>query len=93
MRNIEITRIIALAWLLVTITFAAHILPAQAQVAHQSGTTSSDVWISHQMNQPPPGAGDRYDVSPDRLDEIRQLYMQARQEQDGKKDAKPQDKK
>ncbi len=88
MRQNDIRLIITLGWLLIIIAFALPVFPAKAQVAHQSGTSSSDAWVSHQMNQPPPGTGDRYDVSPDRLDEIRQLYMQARQEQEGKKDVK-----
>jgi hypothetical protein len=88
MREISIKTIITVTWLLGSIVFAAHIHPAQAQVTHQSGTSSSETWVSHQMNQPPPGTGDRYDVSPDRADEIRQLYMQARQEHESKKDIK-----
>lgn len=93
MRKMSLKLIITVAWLLLTVALAANILTAEAQVTHQSGTSSPDVWVSHQMNQLPPGAGDRSDVSPDRLDDIRQLYMQARQEQEAKKDTKPQDKK
>lgn len=93
MREVKIKRIFAMLWLLIAFAVASPSLPAEAQTAHQSGTASPDSWISHQMNQPPPGAGDRYDVSPDRIDEIRQLYKQARQEQDAKQDPKPQDKK
>ncbi len=93
MREVEIKRILTMLCLSAAISVASSSLPAAAQTAHQSGTASPDAWISHQMNQPPPGAGDRYDVSPDRLDEIRELYMQARREQGAKQDPKPQDKK
>jgi hypothetical protein len=93
MREVKIKRILTMLCLSAAISVASSSLPAAAQTAHQSGTASPDAWISHQMNQPPPGAGDRYDVSADRIDEIRQLYKQARQEQDAKQDPKPQDKK
>jgi hypothetical protein len=93
MRDISKKTIIKLTWLWGLIALAAQVVPAEAQVAHQSGASSSEAWVSHQMNQPPPGTGDRYDVSPDRLDEIRQLYMQAKQEYESKKDIKAQDKK
>jgi hypothetical protein len=93
MREVEIKRIVTVLCLAAAFFVASSSLPAAAQTAHQSGTASPDAWISHQMNQPPPGAGDRYDVSPDRLDEIRELYKQARQEQNAKQDPKPQDKK
>lgn len=93
MREVEIKRTFAMLWLLIAIAVASPTFSAEAQTAHQSGAASPDSWISHQMNQPPPGAGDRYDVSPDRLDEIRQLYSRAKQEQDAKQDPKPQDKK
>jgi hypothetical protein len=43
------------------------------------------------MNQPPPGAGDKYSVSHDRLDEIQQLYLQAKKELDAKADTKLKD--
>ena len=93
MRYIPVKIILAVAWLwLLTVSFGCF-CDVHAQVAHQSENSSSDGWVSHQMNQPPPGTGDRYDVSADRLDEIRQLYMQARQEHESKKDLKPQNKK
>jgi len=93
MREVEIKRVLTVLWLMAAIAVASPSFPAEAQTAHQSGTASPDSWISHQMNQPPPGAGDRYDVSPDRIDEIRELYKQARQEQNAKQNPKPQDKK
>lgn len=61
---------------------------AIAQTAHQTGPATRDQGMSHQMNQPAPSLGDRYDVSADRLDDIRELYLQARKEMDAKKDAK-----
>ncbi len=66
--------------------------PLSAQVTSQGVPGSTDQWKSHQMNQPPPGA-DRYSVSPDRLEDIRQLFLQAKKELDDKADKKPQDKK
>jgi hypothetical protein len=63
--------------------------PAGAQ---QGGSASSDQWLSHQMNQPPPGAGGK-DLSQDRLDDIRQLYEQAKKEAAAKAAQKPADKK
>jgi hypothetical protein len=65
--------------------------PANAQ-AQQAGRGSSDQWTSHQMNQPPPGAGDK-DLSKDRLDDIRELYELARKEAEAKAAQKPADKK
>jgi len=58
------------------------------QASSQADKPSSDQWVSHQMNQPPPSA-DKYKVSQDRIDEIRQLYDLAKQEADAKKDPKP----
>ncbi len=66
--------------------------PLAAQVTSQGAPGPSDQWKSHQMNQPPP-AVDRHTVSPDRLDEIRQLYQQAKKELDDRADKKPQDSK
>ncbi len=40
------------------------------------------------MNQPPPGASDKNAISKNRLDEIRQLYMQAKQELEKKSENK-----
>jgi hypothetical protein len=78
---------------LVAIVFALSISTAQAQAVQAPDTGSSDQWISHQMNQPPPGAGDKYHISKDRLNEIQQLYLQAKKEKDAKADTKLRDKK
>jgi len=64
----------------------------QAQTVQPSGGTNADQWSSHQMNQPPPSQ-DRYNVSQDRLDEIRQLYLQAKQEAEKKSAIKDNEKK
>jgi hypothetical protein len=66
--------------------------PLSAQVTSQGVPGSTDQWKSHQMNQPAPGA-DRYTVTPDRLEDIRQLYLQAKKELSDKAEKKPQDKK
>jgi hypothetical protein len=67
---------------------------AQAPTAAQpSDSSSSKQWVSHQMNQPVPGAGDKNNVSQDRLDEIQQLYLQAKKESDAKAGTKASDKK
>ncbi len=66
---------------------------ASAQTTSQNAPANADQWQSHQMNQPPPGGNDRYSVSQDRLNEIRQLYLQAKQELEKKADKKPSDKK
>ncbi len=73
--------------------FACHVSIAQAQVTQPQDSRSSDQWVSHQMNQPPPGAGDKYKVSQDRLDEIQQLYLQAKKDLNAKADTKLKDKK
>jgi len=60
-----------------------------AQVTSQN-PPATDQWVSHQMNQPPPGT-DKYSISQQRLEEIRQLYLQAKQELEKKTDKKPGD--
>lgn len=64
----------------------------QAQTAQPRGGTNPDQWSSHQMNQPPPSQ-DRHNVSQDRLDEIRELYLQAKQEAEKKAAVKGNEKK
>jgi hypothetical protein len=78
---------------LVAMIFVFSLSTAQAQAVQPSAPSSSNQWISHQMNQPPPGTGDRYHISKDRLDEIQQLYRQAQKEMDAKADTKLKDKK
>jgi hypothetical protein len=57
--------------------------PAEAQSNQRTGGANPDQWISHQMNQPPP-TQDKNAVSQDRLDEVRDLYLQAKQEAEKK---------
>ena len=78
---------------LAVVVFACCVSIAQAQVAQPQDSRSSNQWVSHQMNQPPPGAGDKYNVSQDRLNEIQQLYLQAKKDLDAKADTKLKDKK
>jgi len=75
------------------IILAAQFGLVSAQVTSQNAPGASDQWISHQMNQPLPGVGDKYSVSQDRIEEIRQLYLQAKKQLEDKADKKPIDKK
>ena len=52
-------------------------LTASAQTALQARGGASDQWVSHQMNQPPPDSGGRYQLSDAMIDEIRQLLQQS----------------
>ncbi|MGB6065441.1 MAG: hypothetical protein WBG50_11565 [Desulfomonilaceae bacterium] len=54
---------------------------AQTTLPHNA--PSSNQWVSHQLNQPPPNAS-KNNISRDRLNEIEQLYLQAKKESDGK---------
>lgn len=58
-----------------------------AQSRPQTSTTNPDQWRSHQMNQPVPAASEKNDLSNDRLEEIRQLYMEAQKELESRSDA------
>jgi hypothetical protein len=71
----------------VTMTIFSAVNPAVAQVTSQNPPATTDQWVSHQMNQPPPGT-DKYSISQNRLEEIRQLYLQAKQELEKKTDKK-----
>lgn len=51
-----------------------------SQTAPQGRQDSSNQWVSHQMNQPPPDRGKKYELSEDIVEEIRQLYLRAKQE-------------
>ena len=77
---------------LVVVVFACCVSTAQAQAVQPPDSRSPDRWVSHQMNQPL-GTGDKYSVSQDRLDEIQQLYLQAKKELDAKAGTKLKDKK
>lgn len=55
----------------------------------QNLSKSSEQWISHQMNQPPPETRDKYVISQEQIEEIKQLYLQAQKELDAKLGVKP----
>lgn len=55
--------------------------PAMAQSSADTKSRSGAQWVSHQMNQPPPDVIEKNKLSSERLDEIRQLYLQAKKEQ------------
>lgn len=63
-------------------------LSASGQAALQARGGNSDQWVSHQMNQPPPDSGNRYQLSDAMIDEIRQLFLQAQKEIAEKPDKK-----
>jgi hypothetical protein len=79
--------LLCLISLFAVVLFDLDSAPVEAQTIQPRGGTSSDQWASHQMNQPPPSQ-DRHPVSQDRLDEIRQLYLQAKQEAEKKTSVK-----
>lgn len=64
---------------------------ARAQQSSQDSPAQKR-WLSHQMNQPAPDFGDR-NLSQERLDELRELYEEARREAEAKAGKKPADKK
>ena len=55
---------------------------AQAPSKRKGG--SPDQWVSHQMNQPSPEARKKFKLSQRRIDEIRQLYLEAKKELEAK---------
>lgn len=55
---------------------------AQAPSRRTSG--SPDPWASHQMNQPSPVSRKKLQLSQQRIDEIRQLYLEAKKELEAK---------
>ncbi len=57
---------------------------AQDQLANRPRSGSSNQWMSHQMFQPPPEPHRKGEVSPDPLEEIKQLYVLAKKEHDAK---------
>jgi len=54
--------------------------PAHAQAAPTDTRPQSNQWLSHQMNQPPPDPGKKIILSDEIIEEIRQLYLQAKKE-------------
>jgi len=67
--------------------------PAYSESSPQPSPATSRQWVSHQMNQPPPDPSERYRISDDMLDEIRELYALAQKELEAKKQNKPKDSK
>ncbi|MEW6138194.1 MAG: hypothetical protein AB1733_08180 [Thermodesulfobacteriota bacterium] len=63
--------------------------PIYAQSASSANRDQPDQWVSHQMNQPPPELGRGRVPSPERVDEIRQLYELARKEAEARAKGKP----
>lgn len=73
---------VAFVLLMISLSLAA---PAvHSQTVPQSPQTSSNQWISHQMNQPPPDVGKKSELSEEIVEEIRQLYLRAKQEIEAK---------
>lgn len=54
--------------------------PATGQSINSAPRANPELWRSHQMNQPTPAANEKDVLSDDRLEEIRQLYMEAKRE-------------
>ncbi|MFC1834133.1 hypothetical protein ACFL2Q_05290 [Thermodesulfobacteriota bacterium] len=71
--------------LLAGVFFLVQSLPSNAQTAEDSRNTSSQRWFSHQMHQPPPDDNPRNKLSRKRINDIRQLYLQAKKELEAKK--------
>ena len=69
---------------LLMISFSLAAPAVHAQTVPQSRQNSSNQWASHQMNQPPPDAGKKSELSEEIVEEIRQLYLRAKQETDAK---------
>ncbi len=64
---------------------------ARAQSAPATNPPPADSqWLSHQMNQPPPADHSKYAISQDRVDDIMQLYLQAKKEAEARAAAKAQ---
>ncbi len=61
--------------------------PVHAQSGPQTSRTNPEQWRSHQMNQPAPTASEKNDLSSERIEEIRQLYMEAQREMESKSDS------
>ena len=73
----HISSIIAALWFFCLLFTGA---TAHAQPATHQDRNTANQWLSHQMNQPPPGATRISSTSQERLDEIRQLYELAKRE-------------
>lgn len=58
--------------------------PVNGQSANSATKSNPEQWRSHQMNQPSPSASEKDKLSTDRLEEIKQLYMEAKRESEKK---------
>ena len=71
------------------ILLALYLITSQTVIAQglpQTTRTNPDQWRSHQMNQPAPAASENNDLSNERLEEIKQLYMEAQRELESRTD-------
>ncbi|MDD3472012.1 MAG: hypothetical protein PHS86_04440 [Syntrophaceae bacterium] len=59
-------------------------LPADCQSLNIQAQRNTEQWRSHQMNQPSPEASEKDNLSVERVDEIRQLYLEAKRESETK---------
>ncbi len=73
--------------LLYLLLVCAPVVECHSQNAQNPQQGPSDQWLSHQMNQPPPNS-DKFSMSQESVDEIKQLYMDAKKEVE-KKPASP----
>ncbi len=75
-----------LVFSMMILTSYALILPAYSQgVPTPAGNADRPrLWMSHQMNQPGPEPAQKYKISQKIVDEIRELYLQAKKEYDSK---------
>jgi hypothetical protein len=69
---------------LLIVCFCSLDQPGHAQAPSKAKSGSPDPWASHQMNQPSPEAPKKIGLSQARIDEIRQLYLEAKKEIDAK---------
>lgn len=58
--------------------------PGHAQAPLKGKSVSPDPGASHQMNQPSPEPPKKFELSQQRIDEIRQLYLEAKKEIEAK---------
>lgn len=71
--------IVAIVFLILLAVSVAEV-PVCAQSAPADARPHSNQWLSHQMNQPPPDPGKKTILSDEIIEDIRQLYLQAKKE-------------
>jgi hypothetical protein len=69
---------------LLTISLCCLAQPGLAQAPSKGKSGSPDPWASHQMNQPSPEKPRKFGLSQERIDDIRQLYLEAKKELEAK---------